>query len=114
MSRSWSATDEFRYRRRLVRIHRTQQGHFIHVGCEVLSAETYARMSDAERDRLTVVSCLYRDDHDACYVTLPDILYLLEAFIGVRVEASERARLQADVEVNPVRGRRSGGPDPLC
>lgn len=103
MTKNWNPDDEFAALRRLVRVHRTLQGHFCHVGCEAVPVNVYNRMAAVDQDGLVLVSCLYREDHDGCYVTESDVLYLLEAIIGQTLGAEDESKLRTDTNAFAVR-----------
>lgn len=45
-----------------------------------------------------VISCIYREDKNECFVTSVDAIYLLEALVGVRFSVEEKNRIRRNLE----------------
>lgn len=82
---------EVNTRRRLVVFTRRQEGHLIHTAFEPVAQSEYVNDS-------IVISCIYRDDKNECFVTSVDTIYLLEALIGVRFTVEEKNRIRRNLE----------------
>ncbi|GJE96718.1 hypothetical protein PsYK624_129240 [Phanerochaete sordida] len=83
--------DELRVGRRLVRFSRAQEGYRLKLTCDSIRQDEYA-----EGD--SVISCIYRRDTDACYVTSVDIISLLESIVGEGFEIEEKNRIRRNLE----------------
>jgi len=86
----WSTAEE-RVGRRLVRFSKIQDGRRLIVSCEPLRQEDY-------RDSDTVVSCIYREGSDACYVTSVDVILLLERLTSGEFPVEEKNRIRRNLE----------------
>ncbi|OZJ03601.1 hypothetical protein BZG36_03696 [Bifiguratus adelaidae] len=90
MSVNWTA-EEWDNRRRLVQFWRRQEGNDIHC--------TFAPVAPAERvPNSIVVSCIYWQEKNDCYITSVDCIYLLESLIGVRFTVEEKNRIRRNLE----------------
>lgn len=90
MAVGWT-NDEWTTRRRLVQFFRTQEGNIIHATFQPLPQKDYVPNS-------IVISCIFRDDKNECYVTSVDTIYLLEALVGVRFTVEEKNRIRRNLE----------------
>ena len=45
-----------------------------------------------------VISCIYREDKNECFVTSVDAIYLLEALVGTRFTVEEKNRIRRNLE----------------
>jgi hypothetical protein len=77
--------------RRLVRFAKVQDGRRLIVSCEPISQEDYH-----ESD--TVISCIYREEVDLCYVTSVDVIYLLERLTNGEFPVEEKNRIRRNLE----------------
>ena len=77
--------------RRLVRFAKVQDGRRLIVSCESISQEDYH-----ESD--TVISCIYREEVDLCYVTSVDVIYLLERLTSGEFPVEEKNRIRRNLE----------------
>lgn len=77
--------------RRLVRFRRLQDGNRLIVSPE--------RISQAEYDPDDIViSCIYRQETDACCVTSVDIIHLLQRLVEADFEVDEKNRIRRNLE----------------
>jgi hypothetical protein len=83
--------DEWQHRRRLVQFWRRQQGSEIHAVFRPIHQEHFQQNS-------IVISCIYREDKNECFVTSVDAIYLLEALVGVRFTVEEKNRIRRNLE----------------
>jgi hypothetical protein len=86
----WSKAEE-EVGRRLVRFTKVQDGRRLIVSCEPVPQEDY-------RDSDTVISCIYRETVDACYVTSVDVIYLLERLTSGEFPVEEKNRIRRNLE----------------
>ncbi|RXW13612.1 hypothetical protein EST38_g12238, partial [Candolleomyces aberdarensis] len=77
--------------RRLVRFAKVQDGKKLIVSCEPIRQEEYS-----ETD--TVISCIYREEADSCYVTSVDVIYLLERLTNGEFPVEEKNRIRRNLE----------------
>ncbi|KAJ6499426.1 hypothetical protein C8R45DRAFT_115290 [Mycena sanguinolenta] len=77
--------------RRLVRFHKVQDGRRVILSCETIKQEEYC-----EAD--SVVSCIYREQTETCYVTSVDIIYLLERLTNDQFPVEEKNRIRRNLE----------------
>ncbi|KAK7472868.1 hypothetical protein VKT23_000976 [Stygiomarasmius scandens] len=77
--------------RRLVRFNKVQDGRKLILSCTPISQEDYVE-SDS------VISCIYRDDLEACFVTSVDIIYLLERLTNDEFPVEEKNRIRRNLE----------------
>ncbi|KAG8926753.1 hypothetical protein FRC02_008700 [Tulasnella sp. 418] len=89
MSSGWSQ-DEVRARRRLVQFWRHMEGNIVNVHFCPIKPEEYD-------DSRIVVSCIYREDVDKCYITSFDLIRLLEGIIGSVCNIDEKNRIRRNV-----------------
>ena len=82
---------EIKAGRRLVRFWSVQERHRLIVSCERISQEQY-RSTD------TVVSCIYRDEVNDCFITSVDIIYLLQKLVGEEFAVMEKNRIRRNLE----------------
>jgi hypothetical protein len=83
--------EEWQAKRRLVQFWRRQQGAVIHTAFRAISQSEYIPNS-------IVISCIYREDKNECFVTSVDAIYLLEALVGVRFSVEEKNRIRRNLE----------------
>ncbi|KAF8160993.1 hypothetical protein B0H34DRAFT_362108 [Crassisporium funariophilum] len=77
--------------RRLVRFVKVQDGRRLIVSCEPIMQEDYCE-SDS------VISCIYREEADTCFVTSVDVIYLLERLTNGEFPVEEKNRIRRNLE----------------
>ncbi|KAF5386154.1 hypothetical protein D9615_002430 [Tricholomella constricta] len=77
--------------RRLVRFSKVQDGRRLIVSCEPIRADDY-------RDSDSVISCIYREESNTCYVTSVDIIFLLERLTNSDFPVEEKNRIRRNLE----------------
>lgn len=77
--------------RRLVRFQKIQDGRRVILSCESIKQEQYC-----EAD--SVISCIYREETETCYVTSVDIIYLLERLTNDEFPVEEKNRIRRNLE----------------
>jgi hypothetical protein len=82
---------EFESNRRLIRFWKAQDGNTVHTSFQPITPEQY-------EDHAIVISCIHSEP-GACYFTSVDIIYLLEALIGVAFSTEEKNRVRRNLEV---------------
>lgn len=92
MTRGWTP-DEWTAKRRLVKVWRRQVDSQIFMAFRPITLEEYPESKSA-----VVVSCIFREDKNTCYITSVDIIYLLEAVIGQRFSIEEKNRIRRNLE----------------
>ncbi|WVR05285.1 hypothetical protein IAU60_002297 [Kwoniella sp. DSM 27419] len=92
MSKGWS-TEEWHSRRRLVQFWRRQEGTTIHAAFKPISQAEYPAFQQS-----IIISCIFREDKNMCYVTSVDAIYLLEALVGTRFTVEEKNRIRRNLE----------------
>jgi len=92
MAKGWTS-EEWAAKRRLVKVWRRQEGHNIYLAFAPLPQLEWV----AEKE-CVVVSCMFREDRNSCWVTSVDMLYLLEAVIGTRFSVEEKNRIRRNLE----------------
>lgn len=90
LAHSWD-DDEYARKRRLVQFWRYQAGPTIHITARPISPSNY------KSDNI-VISCIYREDRNDCYITSVDTIALLEALIGLRFSIEEKNRIRRNLE----------------
>lgn len=90
ISVGWTAA-ELHAGRRLVRFAKVQDGRRLIVSCEPIRQEDYCE-SDS------VISCIYREEADTCYVTSVDVIYLLERLTNGEFPVEEKNRIRRNLE----------------
>ncbi|EST09613.1 hypothetical protein PSEUBRA_000836 [Kalmanozyma brasiliensis GHG001] len=90
MAVGWSH-DEWRSGRRLVQFWRRQEGTTIHATFRPILPSQYVPNS-------IVVSCIFREDKNECFVTSVDTIYLLEALVASRFTVEEKNRIRRNLE----------------
>lgn len=90
MAVGW-ANEEWTCRRRLVQFWRTQDGNTIDATFRPIAQADFVPNS-------IVISCIFRDDKNECYVTSVDTIYLLEALVGGRFTVEEKNRIRRNLE----------------
>ncbi|PPQ64989.1 hypothetical protein CVT26_015698 [Gymnopilus dilepis] len=86
----WSQS-ELSAGRRLVRFAKVQDGRRLIVSCEPIMQDQYS-----END--SVISCIYRQENDSCYVTSVDVIYLLERLTNGEFPVEEKNRIRRNLE----------------
>jgi hypothetical protein len=90
MAQGWTQ-DEWINRRRLVQFWRKQEGSKITCGFQPVSQNS--RLQDS-----IVISCIFWEQRNECYITSVDCIYLLESLIGVRFSIEEKNRIRRNLE----------------
>ena len=90
MALGWSH-DEWLVKRRLVQFFRKQEGNTIVASFQPASMQNIAPNS-------IVISCIFREDKNECFVTSVDTIYLLEALVAVRFTVEEKNRIRRNLE----------------
>ncbi|KAI5476560.1 hypothetical protein MNV49_007507 [Pseudohyphozyma bogoriensis] len=90
MAMGWS-NEEWTNRRRLIQFWRHQEGNVITATFRPISQAEFVQSS-------IVISCIFRDEWNECFVTSVDTIYLLEALVGVRFTVEEKNRIRRNLE----------------
>ncbi|BGP34379.1 hypothetical protein JCM10296v2_006198 [Rhodotorula toruloides] len=90
MAMGWT-NEEWTARRRLVQFWPQQDGQVINVTFRPIPQTEYVQNS-------IVISCIFRDDFNECFVTSVDTIYLLEALVGSRFTVEEKNRIRRNLE----------------
>jgi hypothetical protein len=90
MAQAWTA-EEWNARRRLVQFWRRQEGNEIH--CDFQAVQQADRQPNS-----IVVSCIFWQERNDCFITSVDCIYLLESLIGVRFTVEEKNRIRRNLE----------------
>ncbi|SCV73430.1 BQ2448_7356 [Microbotryum intermedium] len=90
MAMGWS-NEEWKNRRRLIQFWRSQEGNQINATFRPILQNDFIPNS-------IVISCIFRDDWNECFVTSVDTIYLLEALVGVRFTVEEKNRIRRNLE----------------
>jgi hypothetical protein len=90
MAHGWTQ-EEWTNRRRLVQFWRTQDGSNITCGFQPVSQNSRLQGS-------IIVSCIFWEQKNECYITSVDCIYLLESLIGVRFSIEEKNRIRRNLE----------------
>lgn len=90
MALGWTH-DEWHAKRRLVHFTRKQEGGTIHATFKPVSLQEIT-------PNTIVISCIFREDKNECYVTSVDTIYLLEALVSVRFTVEEKNRIRRNLE----------------
>ena len=80
-------------RRRLVQFWRRQDGTTIYAAFRPLAQQDYPQAQQS-----IIISCIFREDKNECYVTSVDAIYLLEALVGTRFTVEEKNRIRRNLE----------------
>ncbi|KAI9638094.1 uncharacterized protein MKK02DRAFT_22732, partial [Dioszegia hungarica] len=86
-------TDEWNNRRRLVQFWRKQDGTQITAAFQGIPQDKYSAHTQS-----IIISCIFREDNNLCYVTSVDAIYLLEALVGNRFTVEEKNRIRRNLE----------------
>ncbi|GAA5914327.1 hypothetical protein JCM6882_008162 [Rhodosporidiobolus microsporus] len=90
MAMGWS-NEEWTNRRRLIQFWPQQDGNVINVAFRPIAQNEYVQNS-------IVISCIFRDEWNECFVTSVDTIYLLEALVGSRFTVEEKNRIRRNLE----------------
>ena len=90
MATSWTQ-EEWLNKRRLVQFWRRQDGPIVHATFRPITQSEYNQES-------VVISCIFREDKNECFVTSVDAIYLLEALVGIRFSVEEKNRIRRNLE----------------
>lgn len=86
-------TEEWHIRRRLVQFWRRQEGTTIHTQFRVISQSEWSASQSS-----IVISCVFWEEKKSCYITSVDIIYLLEALVGIHFTVEEKNRIRRNLE----------------
>lgn len=89
--KGWDA-DELDQGRRLISVQRVFHGRKLIVTCSVLRQEDYRPSDDC------VISCIYHEQSNTCFVTSVDIIYLLERLTQQDFPVEEKNRIRRNLE----------------
>jgi hypothetical protein len=87
------STEEWSARRRLVQFWRKQEGTKITAAFGPIPQSEYSSHQNS-----IIISCIFREDNNCCYVTSVDAIYLLEALVGNRFTVEEKNRIRRNLE----------------
>ncbi|GAA5865596.1 hypothetical protein JCM3774_002062 [Rhodotorula dairenensis] len=90
MAMGWS-NEEWTARRRLVQFWPQQDANVLNLAFRPIAQHEYVPNS-------IVVSCIFRDEWNECFVTSVDTIYLLEALVGARFSVEEKNRIRRNLE----------------
>lgn len=90
MAVGWS-TEEWLAKRRLVQFWRRQEGQ------NIIASFREVGLQDLTDDSI-VISCIFREEKNECFVTSVDTIYLLEALVAVRFTVEEKNRIRRNME----------------
>ncbi|GAA5988798.1 hypothetical protein JCM10908_006176 [Rhodotorula pacifica] len=90
MAMGWS-NEEWTARRRLVQFWPQQDGNVLNLAFRPIAQHEYVANT-------IVVSCIFRDEWNECFVTSVDTIYLLEALVGARFSVEEKNRIRRNLE----------------
>lgn len=90
MAMGWS-NEEWTARRRLVQFWPQQEANTLNLAFRPIAQSEYTPNS-------IVVSCIFRDEWNECFVTSVDAIYLLEALVGARFSVEEKNRIRRNLE----------------
>lgn len=90
MAYNWS-TEELKRGRRLVKFWRKQEGRTVHAAFCPIEPKEYVKRS-------IVVSCMYREATDECYITSIDVALLLGALVSSRLSLADKQRIRRDLQ----------------
>ncbi|KAJ7714175.1 hypothetical protein DFH07DRAFT_863557 [Mycena maculata] len=82
---------ELKAGRCLVRFQKIQDGRRVILSCESIKQEEY-------RETDIVISCIFREEAQTCYVTSVDIIYLLERLTNDDFPVEEKNRIRRNLE----------------
>lgn len=88
----WTSA-EMRWGRRLVQFSRTLQGSTMSVFFQAVPSH----ISEPD-NRTGVVSCIYRDETDSCYITSVDTISLIESLVGTSFPTAEKNRIRRNLQ----------------
>lgn len=87
------STEEWSARRRLVQFWRKQESTKITAAFGPIPQSEYSSHQNS-----IIISCIFREDNNCCYVTSVDAIYLLEALVGNRFTVEEKNRIRRNLE----------------
>lgn len=90
MAMGWS-NEEWTARRRLVQFWPQQDANVLNLAFRPIGQHEYV-------PNTIVVSCIFRDEWNECFVTSVDTIYLLEALVGARFSVEEKNRIRRNLE----------------
>ena len=83
--------EEYAERRRLIQFWRRQNGPDILLCYKPITANQFIEGTN-------VVSCIFREETDECYITSVDLIGLLEFLVGNRFSTEEKNRVRRNLE----------------
>jgi hypothetical protein len=83
--------EEYAERRRLIQFWRRQKGQDIQLCYKPIAPSQFVEGTN-------VVSCIFREETDECYITSVDLIGLLESLIGNRFSTEEKNRVRRNLE----------------
>lgn len=83
--------EEYHARRRLVQFWRRQKGQDIQLSYKAIQPTEFVQGSN-------VVSCIFFEERDECYITSVDLISLLESLVGNRFITEEKNRIRRNLE----------------
>ncbi|WVQ71822.1 hypothetical protein IAR50_001364 [Cryptococcus sp. DSM 104548] len=92
VAKGWNS-EEWTARRRLVQFWRRQEGTTIHAQFQVVAQAEWAAIQSS-----IVVSCMFWEEKNACFISSVDIIYLLEALVGTHFTVEEKNRIRRNLE----------------
>ncbi|TYJ52151.1 hypothetical protein B9479_007248 [Cryptococcus floricola] len=92
VAKGWNS-EEWSARRRLVQFWRRQEGTTIHAQFQVVAQAEWASIQSS-----IVVSCMFWEEKNACFISSVDIIYLLEALVGTHFTVEEKNRIRRNLE----------------
>lgn len=90
MAMGWS-NEEWTARRRLVQFWPQQDANVLNLSFRPIAQSEYV-------PNTIVISCIFRDEWNECFVTSVDAIYLLEALVGARFSVEEKNRIRRNLE----------------
>ncbi|KAF7727582.1 hypothetical protein EC973_007343 [Apophysomyces ossiformis] len=91
MAKDWSP-EEWVARRRLVQFHRELSGNEVRCTFHPIAQEEQLTSNDI------VVSCIYWEERNDCYITSVDCIQLLERLMDIRFNVEEKNRVRRNLE----------------
>ncbi|WVO13958.1 hypothetical protein L204_101583 [Cryptococcus depauperatus] len=92
IAKNWSV-DEWNFRRRLVQFWRRQEGTTIHTQFRPVPQSEWPKMQSS-----IVISCMFWEGKNSCFITSVDIIFLLEALVNTQFTVEEKNRIRRNLE----------------
>jgi hypothetical protein len=90
MTQNWS-DEEWEAKRRIVCFQRSQSGSTINTSFKPVSV-------DERPQNGTLISCIYWEEKEECFITSVDTIYLLEQLVAARFTVEEKNRIRRNLE----------------